>query len=89
MPIISNTMPSRIMIKRITKATAMELFSIIRSEIKDMNPETKMVTIKIVTTQRIVRLRARLSADESAFDTEKIPFMFNKKTAANRINLTA
>ena len=51
----------------------------IRSDMKDMNPETKMVTIKIVTTQRIVRLCARLSADGSGLDTKKIPFIFNGK----------
>ena len=76
---------------KIRKATGMELPDIIRSERREMVPETRMVTRKIVTTQRIVFCRSRVFAAASDFATVKYPFEMNNliKTAADRINLTA
>ena len=48
----------------------------IRSETNVMIPDIKMVTIKMVTTQRIVLFRSLLEADGSDFDTGLIPFNF-------------
>ena len=42
-----------------------------------MVPEIKIVTRKIVTTQRIVLLRSRLEASGSDLDTGLIPFISN------------
>lgn len=61
----------------------------IASEAKLMVPEIKMVTRKIVTTQRIVLLRSFFVEDWSDFDTGLIPLLNKMKTAADRINLTA
>ena len=54
-----------------------------------MVPEIKIVTRKIVTTQRIVLFRSFFDADGSDLDTGLIPFVSNSKTAADKINLTA
>jgi len=56
----------------------------------EINPETKIVTIKIVTTQRTVLFRSFFCELGLDFDTALVPFMrMNKITAAGRINLTA
>ncbi len=54
-----------------------------------MTPEIRMVTKKIVITHRIILLRSLLELAGSVFDTVNIPFIYYKKTAADRINLTA
>ena len=48
-----------------------------RSETKEIVPEIIIVTIKIVTTQRIVLFRSFFSADGSDFDTGLIPFFYD------------
>ena len=55
----------------------MELPDIIRSDRREIAPETTMVTIKIVTTQRIVFCRSRFWAAGSDFATVKYPFEMN------------
>ena len=49
--------------------------SYVSGEIMEIIPETKIVTKKIVITQRIVLLRSFFCALGSAFDTTLVPFM--------------
>ena len=66
------------------------LTAIISLETKEIIPDTKIVTKKIVTTQRIVLFRSFLAELASDFDTVLIPFKsMIKITVAGRINLTA
>ena len=46
------------------------------SETSEMVPDMKIVTKKMVTTQRIVLFRSFLDADGSDLDNEISPFIF-------------
>ena len=69
-------MPTSMIISKITNETTMPLMLMISSEIRDINAETKMVTRKMVTTQRMVLLRSFLIWSGSTLDTVKSPLYF-------------
>ena len=52
------------------------LASIIRSDTNEIVPDTRIVTKKIVMTQRIVLLRSFFDELGSDLDTSPIPFLF-------------
>ena len=58
------------MTSRIRNATPILLFSITSSDTKEMRPDTRMVTKKMVTTHWIVLFRSRLEASGSVFATK-------------------
>ena len=62
------------MASKIRNATIIVLLTMIRSDTRDIEPDTKIVTKKIVTTQRIVLLRSFFEAPGSDLDTCLIPF---------------
>ena len=80
------------MASKIKNATNMVLADMITSDTKEMIPDIKIVTIKIVTTQRIVLFRSLFAADGSDLDTGLSPFdvlYYYGLTVTGRINLTA
>ena len=80
MPMMSKMIPIRMMTIRIRKAAKILLLCITSSEMKEMVPDTTMVTKKMVTTQRIALYLFFFKAAESVFDTEINPFeIFNKR----------
>ena len=90
-PIISKIIPMKIMARRMRNATAVELFSMRMSDRKEIAPEIRMVTRKMVITYLICFFRSRLEASGSAFAICIITSVSNLflVTAADRINLTA
>ena len=81
--------PIKIMANRIIKATSIELLAIRTSDVKEIVPDTRIVTKKMVTTHRIVLFRSFLAEFASDLDTSPVSFIENDKTVAGRINLTA
>ena len=69
MPMMSKTIPIKIIVSRIKKAVKIPLLLITSSEMNEIVPDMTMVTKKMVTTHRIVLLRAFFKAAGSAFDT--------------------
>ena len=74
MPMISNRIPTIMMVNKIRKHATRPLPLINSSETSEMMLETTMVTKKIVTTQRIVLFRSLFAAAGSCFDTKIYPF---------------
>ena len=68
-PMISKTIPTRMITSKIRNATAMVLFSMSTSDSNEMEPEMKMVTKKMVITHFAALMRSFFKDAGSDFAT--------------------